>query len=107
PPLAEQLVQGLPPKPGKFSYGRHSQIVKPLLGDLANTRQFADSQRRQQRSLVAGQNPENAAWFGQIGSDLGNQLGAGDSDGHTQTSLLFDLTAQPMGKRQRVTVQPA
>ena len=84
-PLAEALLEEVVIERGEVADFADAERVQVLLGDLADARNLADVERREESGFAPGNDPEDAVGLGLVGGDLGDQPRGGDADGAVET----------------------
>ncbi len=104
-PLAEPLAQEPLVQTGEVADLADARREQVPLGDLADTRDPAHVERRQEPRLLTRQHPENTVRLGLIGADLGHHPRRGDADRAVQSGLAFHRRVQRVGRIEGLAVQ--
>ena len=104
-PLAEALFEEGLVQARQVADLADAQRVEVLFGHLADARNLAHVERRQERRLAAGHHPQHAVGLGLIGGDLGHQARGRDADGAVQARRRLHALVQQVGGAQGRAVQ--
>ena len=76
-PLAKDFFEAFLGIGGELLDGLNTECVEGAFGDFADAGNFSDMERSEETCFLTGNDPDEAAGLGLIGSDLGHQAGGG------------------------------